>query len=486
MTRHAGKNIAPNLQNMLSRISKTLKKPGAIRLPLVIAALLPLLVNCDLFPPEEASISVDPSQEHQTMTGWEATAQSGETTSAAFGEFKNELFNYAVNDLGINRLRLEVRSGEENPSRYFSKLHSGQITNEEFKDKRYEIINDNDDPFEIESSGFDFAELDLTLERVVIPIRALLAQRGETLYLNLTYVDFGSGRGVSNMRHHTNPEEYAEFMLAVFLHIRGKFGFVPDSIEIILEPDNGTGWTGKDIGNAIIATANRLQKHNFTPAFIVPSTKRMDAAVTFIDQISEIPGAMQFVSEVSYHRYGGVSTQALQDIAERALKFGKKTSMLEKIGAGYDALHADLKIGRNSAWQQYTIGFPNEPDNGAQYFLIDDRNVAEPKVAIGSRTTFLRQYFRNVRAGARRIGAETTNSKLDPLAFINTNGKYVVVIKADAAGKVGIQGLPDGSYGISYTTKSRSDANAGDLSIKTGERLSTEMPAAGVMTIFQR
>lgn len=471
---------------MSSRIRGLIKESGLYRYSLLPAALLLSLIGCDPFSPHEASISIDPGREFQTITGWEATAQSGEATSSAFANYSNELFNYAVNDLGINRLRLEVRSGEENPSKYFSKLRSGQITNEEFKEKRYEIINDNDDPFVTESSGFDFSEIDLTLERVVVPVRKLLAQRGEKLFLNLTYVDFGSGRGVSNMRHRTEPEEYAEFMLAVFLHIRGKVGFVPDSIEVILEPDNGTDWTGKDIGNVIVATANRLLKHGFRPAFIVPSTKRMDAAVTFVDEIAKVPGAMQFVTEISYHRYGGVSTPVLQKLVDRAAKLGKQTAMLEKIGASYEALHADLKTGRNSAWQQYTIGFPNEPDNGAQYFLIDDRNSEQPKVAIGSRTGFLRQYFRYVRAGARRIGADTSNSKLDPLAFVNSNGKYVVVVRADAAGRVSVRGLPEGTYGISYTTIAQSDTYNPDAVIAAGETLTTAIPAAGVMTIFQR
>ncbi len=453
---------------------------------LIVAAFSMLMVNCDRFSPQEALITVDPKLKFQTMTGWEATAQSGEATSPAFEKYKNQLFDYAVDGLGINRLRLEVRSGEENPNKYFSKLKSGQLTEKEFKKKRYEIINDNDDPFTTELNGFDFSEIDLTLERVVVPIRQRLAKRGESLFLNLTYVDFGEGRGNSDIRHNTNPEEYAEFILTVFLHIQKKFGFVPDAVEIILEPDSGTGWTGKEIGNVMVATANRLQKHNFRPGFVVPSTKRMDAATVFFDQIAEVPGALEHVKEISYHRYGGVSTQALEEIADRALKYEKQTSMLEKIGADYEALHADLKIGRNSAWQQYTIGFPNEPDNGAQYFLIDDKNVERPKVAVGNRTGFLGQYFLYVRAGARRIGAATTNPRLDPLAFVNADGKYVVVVKADTAGKIGINGVPGGSYGISYTTSSEARANIPEITIANGEVLSAVIPAAGVMTLFQR
>lgn len=463
-----------------------MKVSKKISFSLILSAILLIVVNCGEVSPQEAAIKIDQAQKFQTITGWEATAQSGEQSSPAFNIYKDKLFAEAVNDLGINRLRLEIRSGAENPNNYFARWQAGQITEKDFGSKRYEVINDNDDPFVFEPKGFQFAEFDSTIEKVVLPVKKLLAARGETLFINLNYVDFGHARGSSNIRHHNNPEEYAELILAAYQHIQSKYGFVPDAVEVILEPDNETGWTGTDIGKAIVATANRLQKNNFKPAFIVPATKDMDKAPVFIDEIAKIPGAMQFVTEFSYHRYGGVSAQALEQIAARAAKYNKQTAMLEWIEADYQTLHEDLKIGRNSAWQQFTLGFPNEPDNGAQYFLIDDKNNAAPKVTIGSRTKFLRQYFRYIRAGAQRIGAETTNPNLDPLAFINSNGKYVVVIKAETPGTVSLLGLPTGNYSISYTTKSQTDVNNPDVAVTTGETFKTNIPSSGVLTIFQK
>ncbi len=38
--------------------------------------------------------------------------------------------------------------------------------------------------------------------------------------------------------------------------------------------------------------------------------------------------------------------------------------------------------------------------------------------------------FRYVRAGEQRIEALTGNPNFDPVAFINTNGKYAFVVKA--------------------------------------------------------
>ena len=256
---------------------------------LCAAMILLFVVGCGKVTSQQAIIKINPAQKFQKMSGWEATAQSGEHTSKAFDSYSRELFDKAVNDLGINRLRLEIRSGFENPVDYFSRWQSGQISDAEFYAKRHEIINDNDNPYVINPKGFQFSQIDLTIEKVVLPMKKLSAQRGESLFVNLNYVDFPKGRGESNIRHNNNPEEYAEFMLATYQHIQNKYGFVPDAVEVILEPDNKTGWSGEDIGKAIVATAKRLRANNFKPAFIVPGTTNASKAPIYIDQIASVP-----------------------------------------------------------------------------------------------------------------------------------------------------------------------------------------------------
>ena len=454
-------------------------------LSIALTGLL-IVAGCGEAAPQQASITINAQQKFQIMTGWEATAQAGESYSAAFSNYKEKLYDEAVNDLGINRLRLELRSGAENPKDFFTDFAAKRISEDDWRAHFYEIINDNDDPFAANLNGFHFSELDSTIEKVVLPIKKRLAERGESLYLNLNYIDFSDWRGNSNISHKTDPEEYAEFITVVYLHLQKKYGFVPDAVEVILEPDNKTGWTGTDIGKVIVATAKRLQASNFKPAFIVPGTTNAANAPVYIDEIAQVAGAMQFVTEFSYHRYCCASEEILQRIADRAAKYGKQTSMLEWIGADYKTLHEDLKIGRNSAWQQYTLAFNNQPDNGAQYYIVDDNDAKNPTVSIGSRTKFLRQYFRYIRAGAQRIGAETSNANFDGLAFINRGGNYAVVVKADAPGTIAVRNLPAGIYGINYTTAKQSDVNAPDVKLKAGEDLTAGIPSAGVLTVYTK
>ncbi len=442
--------------------------------------------GCGEAVPQQASIKINRERKFQTIIGWEATAQAGESYSKAFENYKEKLFDAAVNDLGINRLRLEVRSGAENPHDFFSDFAAGKINEEEWRSRYYEIINDNDDPLVINPKGFNFSELDSTIENIVLPIRKRLAARGESLFVNLNYIDFAERRDASDTTHYQNSEEYAEFMLAAFQHMKSKYGFAPDAIEVILEPDNTTGWTATHIGQVIVAAAKRLEANGFKATFIVPATTNAANAPIYIDEIARVPEAMRYISEFAYHRYCCASPEVLQRIVERADKYGKQTAMLEWIGADHNTLHEDLKIGRNSAWQQYTLAFNNQPDNGAQYFLIDDTDVKKPIVKLGSRSKFLSQYFRYIRSGARRVGAETSNKNFDPLAFLNSNGKSVVVIKTDAPGTIAVENLPAGKYGIVYTTAKETAVAAPDALIAADGILSAKIPAAGILTIYAK
>ncbi|MGE0887485.1 MAG: hypothetical protein AB7P14_28525 [Blastocatellales bacterium] len=457
-------------------------------------AVMPVPKSLKRFIPyQQATITINTGTSYQTMVGWEAVAQVGQidevstvtnrsNVNPAFLNYKNQLFDQAVNDLGINRLRLELRSGLENTVDYSERYTNGQINYNDWKVRRYEIINDNNDPQVINPNGFKFFELDFNIENVVIPLRQLLAARGEKLYLNLNYVDFGP----SAFEHKNAPEEFAEFILAAFLHMRDKYGFTPDSLEMILEPDTNADWNATQIGNCLVAAGNRLRANGFNPDFVAPSCTSMFNSLTYFDQMIQIPGVSKFLSEISYHRYAGASNSALQGFATRGAQYGMDTSHLELIGATYNDLHDDLTLANNSSWQQFTLAFPSDgnDDVGGTYYLINQSSISNPTLTLGSRAKFLRQYFRFIRSGALRINATTTSDTFNPAAFVNTDGKFVVVVKALAGGNITLQGLPAGTYGIKYTTPSQYNIDAADATIDSGQALNTSIPREGVITIY--
>jgi hypothetical protein len=427
-------------------------------------------------------ILVDPSVEYQVISGWEATTQAGQL-DAAFPAFRDSLLSLAVNDLGINRLRLEVRSGSEHTRDWYADFRAGRIDMDTWRCNRYAPVNDDADPRHLNGAGFQFGEMDEKVEQIVLPMRDLLSARSERLHLNVTFVAFSRQACTPSLLVHDNPEEYAEFVLATVQHLDSAYGLVPDTWEVILEPDNTDFWRGKQIGDAIVAAARRLEQHGYDQIrFVAPSNTNMSRAVDYFDDLATVPGAVDRVAELSYHRYGGVSQGVLRDIADRAQSHGISTAMLEHIGSGYEDLHEDLAIANASAWQQFALAFPTGDDNGAQYYLIDKSDPASPRILPGSRTPYLRQYFRYIRRGARRIGAASRVRSLAPLAFVDSNGTTVVVVKSTGLAEFAVGGLPAGRYRVSHTTSAGFE-ETGVVSVTSSGIAHLTIPGAGVLTL---
>lgn len=446
----------------------------ATRICRFAAALLTLLTAaCG---EERSTVVVNPAERHQTISGWEAHHQSG-VLEPDYLEFRDDLLSLAVNDLGINRIRIEAWSGVEQPHDWYSDFRSGLLSSEEWKCHRFATTNDNDDPAVINWSGFHFTQLDEAMENVVLPMQRLLAERGEELYVNLTYDSFILQCPGAPYIHDSIPE-YTEFALATFLHLREKYGFEPDAWEMILEPDN-SNWRGVAIGEAMVATGDRLRTHGFTPDFIAPSDTNLRRAIRDLDAIVGVPRALDYLTEFSYHRYGGVSEQALRAVGARGRQYGLRTSMLEHIGSGHEDLHADLVLADVSAWQQFALAF-RTGDNGAQYFVIGP----DGGLRMGDRTRYLQQYFRYVRAGAVRIGATTTSGSAAPTAFIDESGAVTVVAYTTRRTRLRLEGLPSGRYGVTYTTESTTGEALPEAEIPEGEALEVAIPAAGVITVY--
>jgi hypothetical protein len=433
---------------------------------------------------ESADVSLDPGIQYQTMLGWEGSSDIGQDHSN-YLQWRDSVIARAVNDLGLNRIRLEVRSGAENTRDWYSEFQSGQIPIDQWRCVRYAPVNDNADPASINQAGFVWTELDEKTREVVVPMKAALAARGERLIVNLNFVAFDKQRCQPSPLVHDSPAEYAEFVLATVEHLDKTFNIVPDAWEVILEPDNTTFWRGKQIGDAIVASAALLEQHGYGKVqFVAPSTTNMSTALAYVDAMSQVPGAMQHVAEISYHRYSGVSVSSLQQLASKAESYHVGIGMLEHIGSGYADLHQDLELGQNSSWQQFTIAYPSATDNGGSYFRVVLNDQSGPKVVPGSRTPALRQYFKYIRLGAVRIDAISRNAAVDPLAFLNTDLTFVVVLKCARATTAHVGDLPPGVYGIYYTTDEESSVDLPDVQIRAGETVEATIPGAGVITVY--
>jgi hypothetical protein len=317
----------------------------------------------------------------------------------------------------------------------------------------------------------------------VVPLRQRLAARGASFWLSLSYTGARTA-----LLHRDNADEYAEFVLAAFQHLQQKYGIVPNSLEIVNEPDIGN-WSPPTVARSLLAAKLRLNQAGFTPEFVGPSASTMGQSLYYFDLMALTPGVTQALDEMVYHRYGTPPTPTqLQQWAQRGTQHGLRTAMLEHGGSGHEDLHADLTLANVSAWQQFGLAFCAEGDNGGVYFPVSGARPGNntPNVRTGAMTKFLRQYFRYVELGAVRLGASSSETRLAPVAFRNLNGKHVVVVKASAGGTFSVGGLPAGRYGIDYTTAAEYMQPLSDVTITGSQAVTTTIPAAGVLTIFAR
>ena len=440
-------------------------------------------------------IQIDTSVQHQKITGWEVMgwmANSDTQWQIDNLHLWNDTVGELCADVGIDRIRIEVYSGSENPIDYFTQYIQGSITRQEWKDHWYDIQNDNVFPDTIDYAGFHFSNTIYNIEHVAMPLKNAVEADGREFYLNLCYVDFGA----SSFEHHEDPEEYAEFMLACFNTLYNYFGFVPDGIEVILEPENSS-WgdgtnleVGSRIADAIAAAGDTLAAHGYHPDFIAPSTTAASNAVPWSLPILMDSIAVNYLSEICYHKYWNQSSADLMEICSLANSHQINSSMLEwwQDGNDQDHLYRDLTLGCVSAWQngimaEVNIGYLN-PNTNALY-TIDDSDLSNPTVVENNNTRYFRQYFKYIPKYSQRLEVAPSPANHEVTAYKSPDALHVVVVNADNANTYAIAGLPGGKYGLSYSTETLNHFIDTASIISSGDTLSASIPDEGVLTIYQ-
>jgi len=370
-----------------------------------------------------------------------------------------------VNACGINRVRLEVRSGLENPVDYWALWMSGDIEFSELKRHQYETLNDNDDPGKLNLAGFQTAFFDDEVELIVLPMKERLNARGEDLYLTVNLVDFSTNKGLleGDLALALDPEEYAEFIGFYFVRLRDKYGLIPDALEDTLEPENTDHWGGKQIGMAINAVTAHLHELGFDPAIIAPSVRDSSNAVRYYEEARRVLKDPSQISVLGYHKYDGEKLEVLRRIAETARRDGIETAMLELTRGGIDSLFNDLLIAQATAWQKYGIvreivpGVKSTSDSFMLDAVLDGTNA---KITPSKRGRLLCPVFSAFRQGAVRIGTQDHGEWLRSVAVRNRDGKVAIAIRTTNAGSFDLSGLPGGTYNVVFQAEADDSVEA--------------------------
>lgn len=419
----------------------------------------------------------------QVMIGLEANAaigeDEGECDLEAMVGYRDELARRAVAQLGLDRLRLEVRAGLENPVDHPAKARRGELDYGALKKQHwYRPVNDNDDPGDLDPNGFQFSDLDLKIEMVVAPVQRAMAAEGRAPYIALNYVNFAREPGL----HHEAPDEYAEFMLASVQHIERKYGWVPDGIEVLLEPDIRDLWPPARYAKLVKALRARMQAAGYDFEYIGPSVTDMSNAVPYFDTVIDIAGPGS-LDELSFHRYRNVRPAHYGAIRDRIMRHGIRSGMTEMMKQTHLDMETDLQRGLVSTWTQLGLSYCGPP-SGGDYFHVDDSDPKAVKIFVTDNTRYLAQYHRTVYRNAVRY--QVRSDRHTAFAFQNPDGRWTVVVRTEDAESFSIGGLPQGRYGVFYTTDKVLTKASDDLTTDAHGLLHATIPAAGVLTAHQR
>jgi hypothetical protein len=211
--------------------------------------------------------------------------------------------------------------------------------------------------------------------QTIAPSSAASLLVGETLYVNVCYVDFSAnGRPQGTLSHADNPDEYAELILATFERLRDD-GVTPDAFEYVLEPEN-TAWDGTKMGRAAVTLKARFGAAGFSPEYIGPSTTSATNTVPYYDDFIAVPGASDILDMLSYHLYRGSNQSSnRQAILAAAQAHGLQTGMLEFTDGTVDHLYPDLTEANVSAWEKYAGSSPASSRDRASTPIFTSRTV---------------------------------------------------------------------------------------------------------------
>lgn len=460
-----------------------------------------LLLIVNIFTLNSAVLHLDTNTRYQTFQGWETGLSIVSHTGTLMGTdttykyITDDLMNIMVDSIGVTRCRIEFRSGVENTNDNWQDMIDGKITYDEWKGLRYLTINDNDNPNDLDMSGFHFSELDNKIKVGLLPLKKKLEENGQKLYINLCYVAFKQNLNAEEYIHN-NPEEYAEVILAAFTHIKEKYGFTPDGLEVFLEPDVAKFGDGKLVGQCMVAAGDLLKENGFTPEFIASSCTNVNNALSdnYLKKFVEVPRILEYWTEFSYHLYTGRTGENYLKVAEIGKQYNVRTSMLEwwSLGHNYNEIHKSLKLANNSAYQYMSsISAPIEGSDHYAYIGTEFISPDNYNIDLKIRTKYASQYIKNIRPGDERVGVTSDDGNVDPIAFVNNSGNVNIISIVKNKSQLEFKNLAPGEYKVLLTTGNGTTTlnNFEKIifyeSITEGKSILVDVPASSIVVLKQ-
>jgi O-glycosyl hydrolase len=396
----------------------------------------------------DVNVTINPSVSYQTILGWGASSWNPPWPTQALRE---EIINEAVNDLGLNRLRLEPPSGNRSTNR------------------NWEWLNDNGDPDDINWAAFDTSAVDERVLQMVGLFKQRVEANGEPfdIYVSPSFFNGGSSGTVPAWLLHS-PGEYAEFAIAFLLYLKNTHSIEADYYCICNEAGNGNPFTAAVVADMIKVLGPRLQALGLSTKIQFPECICADTSWNYIQAVQDDDEMWSHVGVVTYHLYGGNS--ARPNIRDFAWAKGLPTGQTEYMGLTMSHLYDDLTLGGVSFWEIYGLGSCFEWNYS--------------KFGRTGQYWNFRQVMHYVRPGAVRIEANSDDANLRALAFLKNTTMTVVLINGSGARTVHVNNLSSGTYGVCQSVNAGAYQELGLQTVGGTGILTISIPSNSVLTVY--
>jgi O-glycosyl hydrolase len=174
--------------------------------------------------------------------------------------------------------------------------------------------NDNNDPFTINPSGFNFDGSDIIRSKVLVPAR----QYGyEDVTLGGVLQPSGRQSWMQDIRstdYQRYLDEAAEHVLQVVSGWQSRYGEEPRYIELFNEPTSGNrelaSTSQREVVDLVRAAGRRLTDAGFDARFIVPNEETPTRSADVAEALLSDPTTRPYVAVLGYHPYPYGSTYA--------------------------------------------------------------------------------------------------------------------------------------------------------------------------------
>ncbi len=368
----------------------------------------------------QATISLNPAVQYQTIEGWGHGGGVLGGTGGAFSMLDSSIANpvnyqyldYLVDDLGLTGSRVT----EVGPRTDGTGM-------------------DNGDCDVIDWSKFQSNSLPHTLANYLIYYKNKILAKGyqPNFYSSTGYPTNATSQKPWVLNH---PGERAQQIWANAVYMRDSLGININYDVIYNEPAGVI--TSTILADDIKALAPRFTSHGLATRSQYAEAVNPQIDWNYITPVQNDTVLWPLVGRLSYHNYGTADPYR-NNIYNFGLSKGITTAQTEMDSPTFDDIYNDMTLAGTSYWE---IGY------SATNTLAADSGLT---AFTPSATYFrMRQVIHYVTPGNIRISAATTDAMLHILSFTKSGLITTIIDNTNAANEViTITGLPPGNYGLS-------------------------------------